>query len=96
MKKVSPIFLLPGISLNDYGAYAYKTNDYGKTWVKINDRNQADDFLRVIREDKKLKAFYTGGSERAFYISYNGGSNWQADAVKSPCGSCHRPDDTRQ
>ena len=70
--------------LNDYGAYAYKTNDYGKTWVKINTGIQPDDFLRVIREDKKLKGLLYGGSERGFYISYNGGTNWEKMQLNLP------------
>ncbi len=70
--------------LNDYGSYAYKTTDYGKTWTKINTGIQADDFLRVIREDKKVKGLLYGGSERAFYISYNGGLNWQKMQLNLP------------
>ena len=69
---------------NDYGAYAYKTMDYGKSWTKINTGIQPDDFLRVIREDKKVKGLLYGGSERAFYISYNGGTNWQQMQLNLP------------
>ena len=69
---------------NDYGAYAFKTTDYGKTWTKINTGIQPDDFLRVIREDKKVKGLLYGGSERAFYISYNGGANWQQVQLNLP------------
>ncbi len=70
--------------LNDYGAYAYKTTDYGKTWTKINSGIQADDFLRVIREDKKVKGLLYGGSERAFYLSYNGGASWEKTQLNLP------------
>jgi photosystem II stability/assembly factor-like uncharacterized protein len=69
---------------NDFGSYAYKTSDYGKTWVKINTGIQADDFLRVIREDKKRKGFLYGGAERGFYVSDNGGSNWQKMQLNLP------------
>lgn len=63
--------------LNDYGAYAYKTSDYGKTWVKINNGVKADDFIKVIREDKKNKNILYAGSERGFYLSTDAGSSWQ-------------------
>jgi hypothetical protein len=62
---------------NDYGAYAYKTTDYGKTWTKINNGVKADDFIKVIREDKKNKNILYAGSERAFYLSTDAGNNWQ-------------------
>jgi photosystem II stability/assembly factor-like uncharacterized protein len=62
---------------NDYGAYAYKTTDYGKTWTKINNGLKADDFIKVIREDKKNKNILYAGSERSFYLSTDAGNHWQ-------------------
>jgi photosystem II stability/assembly factor-like uncharacterized protein len=62
---------------NDYGAYAYKTTDYGKTWTKINNGVKTDDFIKVIREDKKNKNILYAGSERAFYLSTDAGNHWQ-------------------
>ncbi len=69
---------------NDYGAYAYKTMDYGETWVKINDGVQQDDFIRVIREDKKIKNLLYAGAERAFYISEDGGTRWKKTQLNLP------------
>jgi len=55
----------------------YLQNDrLWKSWIKIAEGIQADDFIRVIREDKKIKGLLYGGTERGFYISYNGGMNW--------------------
>jgi photosystem II stability/assembly factor-like uncharacterized protein len=62
---------------NDYGSYAYRTEDYGKTWKRIGKGIKDDDFLRVIREDRKVKGLLYGGSERGFYISFDNGDNWQ-------------------
>ncbi len=70
--------------LNDYGSYTYKTSDYGKTWTKINNGVDADDFIRVIREDKKVKGLLYAGSERGFYISYNGGEQWNKLQLNLP------------
>lgn len=61
---------------NDFRAMAYKTTDYGKTWMPINKGLDQEDFLRVIREDPKKPGLLYGGSERGFYISLNGGKNW--------------------
>ena len=69
---------------NDYASYTYKTNDYGKTWSKINTGIDADDFVRVIREDRKVKNLVYAGSERGFYISYNGGEQWNKLQLNLP------------
>jgi len=62
---------------NDYSAYAYKTTDYGKTWTKINNGVKEDDFIKVIREDKKNKNILYAGSERGFYLSTDAGQTWK-------------------
>jgi len=62
---------------NDYNAYAYKTTDYGKTWTKINNGVKEDDFIKVIREDKKNKNILYAGSERGFYLSTDAGQTWK-------------------
>ena len=62
---------------NDYNAYAYKTTDYGKTWTKINNGVKEDDFIKVIREDKKNKNILYAGSERGFYLSSDAGQTWK-------------------
>ena len=69
---------------NDYGAYAFKTTDYGETWTKINNGVQPDDFIRVIREDKKVKGLLYAGAERAFYISDDGGAKWKKTQLNLP------------
>jgi len=69
---------------NDYASYTYKTTDYGNTWNRISDGIQPDDFIRVIREDKKVKGLLYGGAERAFYISENGGAKWKMAQLNLP------------
>ncbi|MGE5106172.1 MAG: VPS10 domain-containing protein [Sphingobacteriales bacterium] len=69
---------------NDYASYTYKTTDYGKTWTKITNGIDKDDYIRVIREDRKIKDLLYGGSERGFYISYNGGANWNKMQLNLP------------
>jgi hypothetical protein len=70
--------------LNDYGAYAYKTTDYGKTWTKINKGVKPDDFIKVIREDTKNKSILYAGSERGFYLSTDAGNSWQPFQLNLP------------
>ena len=69
---------------NDFRAMAYKSTDYGKTWKPINKGIQVDDYLRVIREDPKTPGLLYGGGERAFYISFNGGDEWQPCQLNLP------------
>jgi hypothetical protein len=70
--------------LNDYSAYTYKTTDYGETWNKINNGIQQDDFIKVIREDKKVKNLLYAGAERGFYISEDGGGKWKRTQLNLP------------
>jgi photosystem II stability/assembly factor-like uncharacterized protein len=69
---------------NDFASYTFKTTDFGKSWIKIATGVDADDFIRVIREDKKVKGLLYGGSERGFYISYNGGMSWSKFQLNLP------------
>lgn len=69
---------------NDFASYTYKTSDYGKTWIRISTGVEVDDFIKVIREDKKVKGLLYAGAERGFYISYNGGMTWSKLQLNLP------------
>ena len=69
---------------NDYNSYTYKTTDNGITWIRINNGVKTDDFIKVIREDKKNKNLLYAGSERGFYLSMDGGNNWQPFQLNLP------------
>ncbi len=69
---------------NDFSNRCFKTTDYGKTWMQINTGVQSDDFIRVIREDKKTKNLLYGGAERGFYISHDGGNQWHLLQLNLP------------
>jgi photosystem II stability/assembly factor-like uncharacterized protein len=69
---------------NDFGSYTYRTTDYGRTWKRISNGVEADDFIRVIREDRRRKGLLYAGSERRFYVSYDGGDQWQVMQLNLP------------
>lgn len=69
---------------NDYSNMTYKSTDYGKSWTKIGSGIEADDFVKVIREDKKVKDLLYAGAERGFYISYNGGASFSKFQLNLP------------
>jgi hypothetical protein len=69
---------------NDYSNMTYKSVDYGKTWTKIGAGVESDDFIKVIREDKKIKGLLYAGAERGFYISYDGGTSFSKFQLNLP------------
>lgn len=69
---------------NDQKNYSYKSTDYGTTWKKIGDDIQKDDFFRVIREDVKVPRLLYAGAERGFYVSFDGGANFQQMQLNMP------------
>jgi len=69
---------------NDFATMSYKTTDYGKSWTKINTGIDADDFIKVIREDRKTKDLLYAGAERGFYISFTGGTSWNKLQLNLP------------
>ena len=69
----------------DIKPYIYKTNNYGKTWVKItNGINNEHTFVRVVREDPKQKGLLYAGTKTGLYLSLNDGQNWQPFQLNLP------------
>ncbi|MGB5269939.1 WD40/YVTN/BNR-like repeat-containing protein [Eudoraea sp.] len=70
--------------LGDFEPYLYKTNDFGKTWIKITNGINKEHFTRVLREDPKRKGLLYAGTETGMYISFNDGQNWEAFQLNLP------------
>ncbi len=66
-----------GYKNDDFTPVAYKTNNYGKTWTKIANGIENNAFVRVVREDLKVKGLLYAGTERGFYVSFDDGKNWE-------------------
>jgi photosystem II stability/assembly factor-like uncharacterized protein len=69
---------------NEYAPGLFKTTDYGKTWIKINNGIPDGAFTRVVREDDKRKDLLFAGTETGIYISWNGGKNWEPFQLNMP------------
>ena len=69
---------------DDFAPYIFKTEDYGKTWVKITNGIAANHFTRCLRADKKVKGLLYAGTEYGMYISYNDGASWQPFQLNLP------------
>jgi photosystem II stability/assembly factor-like uncharacterized protein len=62
----------------NFQPYAYKTENYGKTWKKIvKGIEPGISYCRSIKEDPKRKGLLYLGTETSLYISFDDGENWQ-------------------
>ena len=61
---------------DDRKPYAWRTDDYGKTWTRITNGIAADDYLHVVREDTKRSGLLFAGADHGLYVSFDDGANW--------------------
>ncbi len=74
------------IRLDDMQPHIFKTTDGGKTWAAIVN-GLPDDPINVVKEDPKRKGLLFAGSERAVYVSFDDGANWQSLRLNMPATS---------
>lgn len=74
------------IRCDDMKPHIYKTNDGGATWQEIV-KGLPDDPINAVREDPKRKGLLYAGSERAVYVSFDEGANWQSLRLNMPATS---------
>ncbi|MFT6807887.1 MAG: photosystem II stability/assembly factor-like uncharacterized protein [Saprospiraceae bacterium] len=65
--------------VGDFKPYAYKTENFGKSWTKIVEGIPANqlNYIRNIKEDPVREGMLYLGTETALYVSYNDGDSWQ-------------------
>ncbi len=78
-----------GHTFGDMKAYAYKTNDLGKTWTNIIPDNDVTGFARNIQEDYENPNLLFLGTELGLYISINGGNTWSKFTKNIPPVAIH-------
>jgi len=69
---------------DDFSPMLYKTDNYGKSWKKINNGIPEGDFTRVIREDPNREGLLYAGTETGVYVSFNDGELWQPLQLNLP------------
>ena len=74
------------IRLDDMKPHIYKTTDGGKTWKEIVN-GLPNDPINVVKEDPIRKGLLFAGSERAVYVSFDDGANWQSLRLNMPATS---------
>jgi photosystem II stability/assembly factor-like uncharacterized protein len=73
--------------MDDFTPYAWRTDDYGRTWRRIADgRNgiPADHPLRVVREDPARRGLLYAGTEFGAFVSFDDGARWQPLQMNLP------------
>ena len=75
------------LRLDDMNPHIYRTHDGGKTWQQIVNGIPGGAPVNVVREDPKRKGLLYAGTERAVYVSFDDGDNWQSLRLNMPATS---------
>ena len=75
------------IRLDDMRPHIYRTHDGGKTWSEIVQGIPSGQTVNVVREDTQRKGLLFTGTERAVYVSFDDGENWQPLRLNMPATS---------
>jgi hypothetical protein len=73
--------------LDDFRPYLYKTNDYGKTWTRIDAGIPVGAYTRSIREDNTRRGLLFAATETGVYVSMNDGTSWETLQLNLPRAS---------
>jgi photosystem II stability/assembly factor-like uncharacterized protein len=73
--------------LGDFAPYIYRTDNYGKTWMRLTDGTNGiakDEPTRVVREDPDRAGLLYAGTEFGMYVSFDNGAHWQSFQLNLP------------
>jgi hypothetical protein len=70
--------------LDDRAPYAWRTQDYGRTWMRIVRGIAPGDYVHAIREDTKRAGLLYAGTEHGIYVSFDNGGQWQSLSLNLP------------
>jgi len=73
--------------LEDYDPHIYRTRDGGKTWQQITKGLPAGVYAQTVKEDPDKRGLLFCGTERAVYVSFDDGDNWQSLQLNLPATS---------
>jgi photosystem II stability/assembly factor-like uncharacterized protein len=86
-RKGSAYYVVYRYLLGDYQPYIYRTDDYGKTWMRLTDGKNGipvDWPTRVVREDPDREGLLYAGTEFGMFISFDNGGHWQSFQLNLP------------
>jgi photosystem II stability/assembly factor-like uncharacterized protein len=62
--------------LDDRKPYIWTTEDYGRTWRRIDAGIPDGDYVHVVREDPVRAGLLFAGTENGIWISFDNGTSW--------------------
>jgi hypothetical protein len=69
----------------DFAPYLFKTTDFGKTWTAVTNGLPADDAsIRGLAEFPGKPDVLFAGTERALFVTHDGGAHWTRLAANLP------------
>ncbi|GAB5404559.1 MAG: hypothetical protein Aurels2KO_27900 [Aureliella sp.] len=77
---------LNGSGLDDFAAYAFRSNDQGKTWDSIG-HTLPHESVHVIVEDPRVAGLLYLGTDLGIYTSLDDGDTWQSLCSNLPTAS---------
>ena len=75
------------LRLDDVRPHIYRTHDSGETWTEIIQGIPEGQTVNVVREDTQRKGLLFAGTERAVYVSFDDGDNWESLRFNMPATS---------
>jgi photosystem II stability/assembly factor-like uncharacterized protein len=75
--------------LDDARPYLYKTEDYGRSWRRLDASLPRDEYLHVAREDPAKKGLLYAGTERGVMFSTDDGATWKPLKLNLPTVAVH-------
>jgi len=63
--------------MDDRAPYAFRTEDFGRTWTRITTGIPDGDFMRAVREDPRRPGLLFAGTEHGVYASWDDGAHWR-------------------
>ena len=76
-----------GEKIDNFHPYAYKTNDFGRTWVKITAGIPDGSYVHAVIEDPGHRGLLFAGTEFGVYVSFDDGGRWQSLQSNLPTAS---------
>lgn len=73
---------------NDFNTYVFKSTDYGQTWTDIGS-DVPGECANVIRQDPENGNIFYLGTDRAVYVSLDGGDTWDVLGTGLPTVYVH-------
>jgi photosystem II stability/assembly factor-like uncharacterized protein len=70
--------------LDDLHPHIFRTRDGGKTWAEIVEGIPSNEVVNAVREDPVRRGLLYAGTERAVYVSFDGGDHWQSLRLDMP------------